>query len=136
MASNQAVRLTTEQVLEAILNSDEDQSDLESLSDDFSSDDSCLGDIIDEEGNEIDISSLPTVGQHCLPDPCNRDSLLIGNVSTYLSCVVFYNPTTLVMKQFFSICSNNASVSFCSLRKCFKFLSPNSGNETVLLLFT
>ena len=57
MASNQAVRLTTEQVLEAILNSDEDQSDLESLSDDFSSDDSCLGDIIDEEGNEIDISS-------------------------------------------------------------------------------
>ena len=58
MASNQAVRLTTEQVLEAILNSDEDQPDLESLSDDFSSDDSCLGDVIDEEGNEIDLSKF------------------------------------------------------------------------------
>ena len=136
MASKRAVRLTSEQVLEAILNSDEDQSDLGSLSDDFSSDESCLGDVIDEEGNEIDLGSLPTVGQHCLPDPCNRDSLLIGNVSTYLFCVVFYNPTTLLIKRFSSIYSINASVSFCFLCKCFKFLSQNSKNETVFLHFT
>ena len=58
MASKQAVRLASEELFEAVLNHDEDRSDLGSLSDDFSSDDSCLGDVIDEEGNERDLGSL------------------------------------------------------------------------------
>ena len=105
MASKRPVRLTSEQVLAAILNSDNDESDVDSVSDGFSSEESCLEDAIDEDGNEIDLSSLPVFGQHCVPDPCDRDSLLIGNVSTYLFLWSFATPIANVGKQFLSDCS-------------------------------
>ena len=80
MASKGKVWLTSQQVLEAIMDSNgESESEL----DESESDDSVCDDFIDENGNGMDFAPQPPVNIRYVPDPCDRDSLLIGNVSNF-----------------------------------------------------
>ena len=55
-----------------------------SLSDEFSSDENSVEDIIDEDGDTHNLNRLMIVGVQFVPEPDDRDSLLIDSVSCYL----------------------------------------------------
>ena len=85
MAAKRPVRLTEEEVLTAILDSEDEYNEYSSLSENSESDDSTAEDFYDENGqaHSFDSLSLPTAKVQFVSDPCEIDSLLIGNVSIF-----------------------------------------------------
>ena len=87
MAAKRQTKLTEEQVLAAILDSEE----YSSLSEDSDRDDSPVEDFYDEDGQAYSFNSVPTttVQVQFIPDPCDMDSLF-WNVcfSTIIFCSI------------------------------------------------
>lgn len=82
-AAKRPVRLTTEQVLAACLASDKEDDD---FFDDKTSDESSIEDFANEDGEKLDFPAETVVDICFVPDPCSRDSILLGNVSNHSDC--------------------------------------------------
>ena len=84
MASQKQTLLTRDQVIAAVLESDDDK-EYSSFSEDSSSHNgSFVEDVLDENGDCFDLASAGSLIdsiQFIPDDPCNRDSLMIDNVS-------------------------------------------------------
>ena len=85
MVLNRAFRLTAVQVAAAMLALDNNEHKKHgSLSNEFSSDENSVEDIIDEDADTHNLNRLMIVGVQFVPEPDDRDSFLIDRVSCYI----------------------------------------------------
>ena len=89
MASSRNVKLTTEQVIAALFESDDEH------------DSSSEGEISGNDGSEIDeddsglVIDQPEVNLRYVPDPCDRDSIFLdNNVSCHSFILCNYSQNT------------------------------------------
>lgn len=93
MAAKSQVSFTADQVLAACLASDNEDND---YYDDQTSDDSFIEDFVDEDGEKL---FFPAECTACfVPDPSDRDSLLIDNVSILAIIMITFH--SLAMNYF------------------------------------